>query len=588
MISSKRLLVVVAVLLMVAASAPAAAQPPSADAHKRGVINAALGRMSLEERVGQLFVREVYGASADDTSMASANQRDYGVDTPAEAVAKYQLGGVIYFSWSGNTEHPNQMATLSNGLQEVATSTGAKVPLIVATDQEGGVNQRMLEPATVFPGNMALGATRSTDLNAAQYRIIGDELNAVGVNTNFAPVLDVNTNPVNPVTGVRSYGERPDLVGEFGAIATRQLQDAGVSATLKHFPGGGDRDVDSHTGLPIGTYDRQTLDEFHLAPFKEAIDAGADMVMSVHMILEAVDPEVPATLSPAVLTGILREELGFDGVIITDALNMAAVREHWSDDRVPVLALKAGADMLLMPPDFQLAYEAVLDAVRSGELKQSRINESVRRILEMKYDRGLFHDPFTPGARVGEVVGAPEHLAVAEDIARAATTIVRNDGILPLEAGTGTSTLVVGPSGSAPGTIGSQLGDRGLDVTVQTTSQQPTQTHRAAAVAVAEEVDLVVATTSNAWQNTNQVGLVEDLRATGTPVLVVATQTPYDLGHFPEVNAYVATYGSRTVSLTGAVEVLFDESPPSGRLPVHIPTADGEGVLYPYGHGLEY
>lgn len=584
----RRTLVLALTLLLISSlAAPAFARnspPPHAE---RGLIESTIARMSVEEKVGQLFWTRAYGASAHDDSYAAQNHADYGVDTAAEVVEKYHLGGILYFAWAGNTDHPAQMAELSNGLQETATDLPSGVPLSLSIDQEGGIVARMLEPATVFPGNMALGATRDTELAEEQWRITGQELRATGVNTNFAPVVDVNTNPVNPVIGVRSFGETPDLVGELGAVATDAMQAEQVSATLKHFPGHGDTEVDSHYGLPIVTYDRATLDEIHLDPFRDAIAAEPDAIMTAHMIVEAIDPELPATLSEEVLTGLLREELGYEGVIVTDSLGMAGVREEWGDDQVPVLALQAGADVLLNPPDMDTAYEAVIDAVETGEISEERLNESVRRILEMKVERGLFEDPYAEVDAVSELVGTEENLEVADEIARSAATVVRNDAeVLPLTGDEG-RTLVVGPTAGQPSHVADELADRGLETTAQSTALQPSESQRAQAVAEAEDRDLVVVTTHSAWQYQAQQQLVEDLVATGTTVVVVATRDAYDLGHLTDVDTYTTTYGNRPVSLSGAVEVLFGEVEPRGTLPVTIPDADGE-VLYPFGHGVSY
>jgi beta-N-acetylhexosaminidase len=586
------LLVALLALLIAALLAPAAAaQPrPAPPSHAgTGLIESTLARMTLEEKVGQLFWTRAYGASAHDTSYAAQNRADYGVDTPAEVVEKYHLGGVLYFAWAGNTDSPQQIAELSNGLQEVALAQPSGVPLSLSIDQEGGIVARMLEPATVFPGNMALGATRDTDLAAQQWSITGAELRAVGVNTNFAPVADVNTNAQNPVIGVRSFGEDPALVGELATIATRQLQDEGVSATLKHFPGHGDTEVDSHYGLPIVTYDRQTLEDIHLAPFADAITADPDAIMTAHMIVEAVDPDLPATLSEKVLTGLLREEMGFDGVIVSDSLGMAGVREFWGDDRVPVLTLLAGADVLLNPPDMDVAYDAVIEAVGSGELREERIDESVRRILRMKLDRGMFDDPYTSSAAVDDTVGIPAHLAVADEIADRAVTLVRNeDATLPLDPATTPELLVTGPSAGNPALFGQELASRGFSTTVQTTAATPTAAQRNAAVAAAQDADLVVVPANNAWRSAGQQQFVRELVDTGTPVVVVGTRDAYDVNRVPDVDAFVTTYGNRAVSLRAAARLLVGEVDPTGRLPVTIPTADGTATLYPYGHGLGF
>ncbi|HEY8339850.1 MAG TPA: glycoside hydrolase family 3 N-terminal domain-containing protein [Egibacteraceae bacterium] len=553
-----------------------------------------LARMSLEEKVGQLFWTRAYGSSAHDTSLAANNQADYGVDTPAQVVEKYHLGGVLYFAWAGNTDNPRQIAELSNGLQEVALGEDSRVPrpripLALTIDQEGGLVQRMLEPATVFPGNMPLGATWNEDLAAQQWDAIGEELAAIGVNMNFAPVVDVNTNPANPVINVRSFGEDPEMVGRFGTIATAAQQARGVGATLKHFPGYGDTETDSHYGLPLVTYDRDTLEDVHVKPFRDALAAEPDAIMTAHIIVEAIDPDMPATLSHDVLTGLLREELGYDGLIITDSLDMAGALEKFPPEvqpRVPLMAFQAGADVLLNPPNFDEVYTIVLDAARSGEISRRRLDESVARILRFKLERGLFDDPFVDVDEIEDHVGTPEHLAVADAIAEQAATVVRDDAdLLPLDAAGLGDTLVVGPSVGQPGVVASELSARGVSTTLRETGTTPTQAQIDGAVAAAQDADLVVVTTYNGWRTAAQQTLVDALIDTGTPVIVVATRDAYDLMAMPDVETYVATYGNRPVSLRGAVRVLLGEVEARGRLPVRIPAPDG-GVLYPIGHGL--
>jgi beta-N-acetylhexosaminidase len=549
-----------------------------------------LAGMSLDERVGQLFWTRVHGAHAHDTAFATQNQADYGVDTAAQVVEKYKLGGVLYFSWAGNTDHPKQTAALSDSLQDVALNdTG--VPLSLAIDQEGGLVQRLLAPATVYPGSMALGATRDQDLAVAQWQALGEEMRAVGVNIDFAPVVDVNTNAQNPVIGVRSFGEDPDLVSGLAAIATRGLQSQNVSATLKHFPGHGDTARDSHINLPIVTYDRDTLETVHLAPFAEGIASGADALMTAHIMVEAIDPALPATLSHDVLTGLLRRQMSYDGLIVTDSLDMGAVRERWSDAQVPVLAFNAGADVLLNPPDMDVAHDAVLDAVRSGRITRRRLDASVLRILETKYRRGLFDDPYSAGADVMDHVGTPAHLGTADDIGRRAATVVTNDaGLLPLSAEDLGGVLVTGWGAGTTRTLSDAIAERGIKIARMETGATPDDTRVAEVAASAPGHDLVVVTTMAAGfaPSAQQQALVAALVDSGTPVVVVAVRNPYDIASLTDVDTYVATYGFQPASLRGAVDVLFGDAQPAGKLPVTIPTADGTDVLYPYGHGLTW
>src|SRR6478735_9221007 len=332
-------------VLCASVAVPAAATPKKSSDQ----IDATIATMSLEQKVGQLFVPYVTGGTADTVS--AENRTRFGVDTPAQAVAKFHLGGVIYFAWSANTDNPAQIAALSNGLQRANAAAGNTVPLSVATDQETGLVSRVGPPATVFPGAMALGAARDPKLTYDTYEITGEELRAIGINTDYAPDADVNINPANPVIGVRSFGSRPGLVAELVSAAVEGLQGARVSATAKHFPGHGDTGEDSHTSLPVIRHTRPQWEEIDAPPFRAAIEAGVDAIMTAHISFPAFEPTGdPSTLNNNVLTGLLRRELGFQGVIATDSLRMAGVRELYGDAEIPVRALEAGADVLLDPP----------------------------------------------------------------------------------------------------------------------------------------------------------------------------------------------------------------------------------------------
>ena len=389
-----------AVALCVAAvgAVPASATPEPAG-HGRGAagpersVAAALRLMSTQEKVGQLFTQNVYGSDA--TTPDARNLPLYGVASPAEVVRKYHLGGVIYFAWTDSVKDPAQITALSNGLQRAAIGSGAHIPLTVGTDQEQGVVTRVGPPATQFPGSMALGASRSTADARTAAAITGRELKAMGINVDYAPDADVNVNPLNPVIGTRSFSSDPALVSAMvSAQVTGYQKDAGIVATPKHFPGHGDTATDSHTGIPVITHTREQWLRTDAPPFKAAISAGADMIMSGHLVVPALDPSGdPATLSKPILTGILRQELGFKGVITTDSLAMQGVREKYGDGEVAVRAVLAGADSLMMAPDMDAAYGSVLSAVQSGRISQRRLDESVARILLLKLRRGILTPP---------------------------------------------------------------------------------------------------------------------------------------------------------------------------------------------------
>jgi beta-N-acetylhexosaminidase len=563
-------------------------------------VEAALARMSLPEKIGQLFTTYVYGrdATAPAAADATANRREYGVDTPAQVVSKYHLGGVIYFAWSHNLESPGQVVTLSNGLQAAATGSGAGVPLAVSTDQENGIISRLPAPSTQLPGNMALGAGRSVLDAYNSARITGRELRVVGINQAWAPVADVNVNPANPVIGVRSFSSDPTLAAALTAAQVAGFQlGAGTAAAAKHFPGHGDTATDSHTGLPVISHSRAEWSRVDAPPFRAAIAAGVDVIMSAHIVVPALDPSGdPATLSRPIMTGLLRGELGYRGVIVTDSLGMAGVRQKYGDDRVPVLALKAGVDMLLMPPNLDVAYNAVLGAVASGELTEKRIDESVRRILMVKQRRGVLSRPIVDVSAVARTVGSPEHLSAARDITDRTVTAVRNDaGLLPY-AGAGHSVLVTGWNTATFNNVpalATDLAAYGASTTSLVTGL-PTDAKIAEAVTAAGAHDLTVVLTQNAWSTTTdpnrrQQSLVRALLATGKPVVVVAVRDPYDIAYLPDITTYLATYSYTPIAMESLARVLLGIVAPRGRLPVAIPSTDvPPTVLYPFGHGLRW
>ena len=557
-----------------------------------------VSKMTLKERVGQLFMTQAHGETADTQAPAdvAANQAAYGVDNGAELIERYQLGGVIYFAWSNSVNNPDQIAGLSNGMQDAALSQRPEVPALVAVDQEGGIVARIGPPATELPGNMALGATRRTVDAQTAASISGSELEALGINWNFAPVADVNVNPANPVIGVRSFGADPSLVADMAAAQVRGYQDNGIAAAGKHFPGHGDTATDSHTGIPVIDHTRQEWQAVDKPPFSAAIDEGVRAIMSAHIVVPSLDPSGdPATLSKPIMKGILRQEMGYDRVVITDALGMQGVRDKYGDERVPVLALKAGVDMLLMPPDLDLAYNAVLDAVRSRELTPERINTSVKRILRLKWELGLVDAPYVDVSDVPNVVGTAAHRAAAQDLTDRTTTLVKNDGdVLPLTPGSDQDVLVTGwgaGTPSATSTIATKMQQRGATTQVLETGANPSEEQITASVAAAEANDVTVVASYRAWQDTSagQRELVRRLTATGKPLVAVAVRDAYDIAYYPEVPDYLATYSWTSVSLESLVRVLYGEVNPQGKLPVTIPTADDpDTALYPFGHGLDY
>ncbi|MER6402682.1 glycoside hydrolase family 3 protein [Streptomyces viridosporus] len=584
--------------LAAAGTVHAAAGPSAPDDRK---LRALISRMTLEEKVGQLFVMRVYGHSATDPDQADvdANLKEIGVRTAAELLAKYRVGGIIYFAWAHNTREPHQIADLSNGIQKASLGLPRGLPVLISTDQEHGIVARVGEPATLFPGAMAVGAGGSRSDARTLGRIAGRELRAMGIRQDYAPVADVNVDPANPVIGVRSFGSEPEAVARLVAAEVAGYQGSGVAATAKHFPGHGDTVDDSHAKLPYIHHTREQWERLDAPPFRAAIAAGIDSIMTAHIVVPALDDaEDPATLSRPILTGILREELGYDGVVVTDSLGMEGVRTKYGDDRVPVLALKAGVDQLLNPPSLDVAWNAVLRAVRDGELTEDRLDASILRILRLKTKLGLFKDPFVSHAGVDRTVGTRPHLAAADRIAERTTTLLVNErGLLPLSRRRRPKLLVVGADPASPsgttgpptGVLAGALTELGFTATALSTGTAPSAATIATAVAAAREADAVVVGTYNVTAGSSQKRLVEQLLATGTPVVAVAIRNPYDVAHLPGVPAYLATYSWTDVELRAAARVIAGRVDPRGTLPVPVQRADDPAtVLYPVGHGLGY
>jgi beta-N-acetylhexosaminidase len=599
----------------VVALIPAAAASAAGHGQDRWIAKK-IRAMSLEEKVGQLFVANVFGERADTTAPAdvAANQAMYGpeVSNAQDLVDAYKLGGIVYFRWTNNLNEPRQIAALSNGVQRAALGQRARIPMLISTDQEHGVVSRVWAPATEFPGNMALGATRRPGDAFDAARATAEELKALGIRQNYAPVADVNINPLNPVIGVRSFGERPELVSWLTAAAVAGTERSGVSATLKHFPGHGDTIEDSHTGVPWIHHTREQWEETDAPPFRAGIAAGADMVMTAHVIMPKLQSDCdevteegcdPATLDHEILTGLLREELGYRGVVVTDALNMAGVREKYGDERIPVLALKAGVDMPMMVDtttdtvSLEVSYNAVLDAVRSGELTEERIDESVHRVLELKLDRGLFRHPFVNERKAPRKLGTARHLAAAGRVGDHSVTLVKNEGgLLPLAPGAAQKVLVTGyrsvsnTSDAQPAArLAAALDGHGVTTELFETGSAPDAATIAAAAAKADASDVVLVATANASGSAAQRGLVEALVATGKPVVLVATRNPYDIAPLTQVPGYIASYSWTRPAMQAVARAMIGKLNPVGRLPVRIPAADDpNATLYPYGHGLGF
>lgn len=529
----------------------------------RRSVDKIMAAMSTEEKVGQLLMIGFGGTEVNPQIDMWVRER--------------RVGGVALFA--RNIVNLQQTVRFTQQLQALANDG---VPLFLALDQEGGNVIRVKEGAILLPGNMALGATRSPTLAFVSGQALAVDLKLLGFNMNLAPVLDVNSNPKNPVIGVRSYGEKPELVGELGAWYVRGQQEMGVAAVAKHFPGHGDTISDSHYAMPSIHANLQRLTDMELRPFQEAMNAGLDAVMTAHIALPNVaeKKDIPATLSKTVLTDVLRKRMGFDGVVITDGLEMQGIIENYGTGRAAVLAILAGADMpmvLWTPKKKEEVYQSLLTAVRTGEISAERLDESVRRILTVKQRRGLFERKAVVTEDVVRRANKnPLHEQVAARIAREAVTLVRNHGdVLPLRSVRYRKVLVLAP----PGPFGEEL-EREPNVTLLSTAFIPSRERReqdiAKAIAQGKDADLLIVGVVNRYHVDMARRISEALSS--VPTTMVSFASPYYLEILPNVDAYVCTYSYLDGAQHAAVDALLGRAPMTGRLPITIPG------FYQYGH----
>ncbi|HET9001069.1 MAG TPA: beta-N-acetylhexosaminidase [bacterium] len=507
--------------------------------------------MNPDALVGQLFTVDFSGPEPSDEI--------------ERLIVDGGVGGVILFD--KNVEGPGQIARLTNALQRLASEAGHP-PLLVSVDQEGGPVVRLR--GTWFPSAMAFGAAADETLAARAAEATARELRAAGIHLNFAPVLDVNSNPANPVIGVRSYGEDPARVARLGVAAIAGTQSAGVLATAKHFPGHGDTLLDSHLALPIVSHRRDRLDAVELLPFREAVHAGVAAVMTAHVVYPALDPDHPATLSARIIA-LLRKEWGFGGLVVSDSMRMQAIAGRHAPGDAAVQAVRAGVDVVLALGAVEAQWEA-LDAVRAaardGRIPAGRIREAAERIGAAKRRLGLFDRARVSEADAERLAGCPSHLALADQVAAAAATlVVTRDGIIPLPPG--------------PVYVAAGLASR------ETTDRLAGALHAAGRPATTVALDgdgrweargsgrgAIVVPIGGAIgedpSRRDRVRQVTQAAARQGPTVAVAVDVPYPLTAVDPTCACLAVYGADPASLKAAADVLAGTVPAQGRLPVTV------------------
>ena len=599
--SSALATVLFAGIVLVAGAQPAR---PALDRATDRWVRQVLRTLTLDQKVGQLL------SSSFESSYLATDTVEF--ERLARLVQQYHVGGLHVFG--GSEAAPSVMLNpaystvrLGRPLDAAATLNRlqalAAVPLLNSADFEGGAGFR-LAGATAFPRAMAFGAAGDERLAYEAGRITAVESRAIGIHVDFGPVVDVNNNARNPVINTRSFGEDPQKVGALGAAVVRGLRDGGMLATLKHFPGHGDTDVDSHLGLPVIRHPRERLDQVELPPFRAGIAAGAEAVMTAHIELPALDPEpgTPTTLSRAVVTGLLRGELGFEGLIYTDSMSMHAVAKTLPPGPAAVRAVKAGNDVVLHSPDDVAAFEAVKAAIASGEIDAAQVDRSVERIVRAKARLGLHKARLVSLDAIPAVVGARAHAAVADEVSRRSITLLKDEGSqVPLRAPREASVLCLSvldyPAGwgvAAPSrTFLPELRLRWPNVAAVELSDRTTPGELELVRAMASRYDAIVAavfvrTASFSGRMDLAAPVVRLLQDVGrnsasrnTPFAAVFFGNPYVATFLPDLPAVLITYDFYDRAEASAVRALAGEAAITGRLPIALPG------LFPVGHGLE-
>ena len=563
-----------------------------------------LKNLSLEEKVGQLFMIRM--------RVELLNGRSPGYFELRNSIRKYHIGSLAMSAppqaRARDGRRRLEVVTLLNQLQEES-----KLPLLVAGDFERGVLPAHLFGTTVFPHAMAFGAAGSLAYAEAFGRITAQESRALGVHWNLFPVADVNSNPANPIIGTRAFGANPKQVGDLVAAYIRGARANGMLTTAKHFPGHGNTATDSHVAVPVVNDDWDYLHAVDLPPFQKAIGAGVDAVMTAHVRVLALDPDPGrvATTSPAIVTGLLKKELGFSGIVVTDALDMTGLVGLYAKNpgRVAVDAFKAGSDVLTEPYNLDACYRAMLDAVRTGEIGQERLDASVLKILQAKASLGLEKSRLVDVAAIPRLVGSPESIAAGQRISDAAITLVRDNGkVLPLRDGGSDKRLRVVSQGKAQPDLlviilcDNRHGEDGrvLERQIRKRSPDARVVYIDPRVAAARS-DEVLSAADRALQvvvgvyvvpsaarsrtvargQKNSASLPDSTAKLLSRILARATEktavlamgTPYLTEDFPTIQNYICTFSNATVSEISAARALFGEIPIPGHLPVNLSNA---------------
>lgn len=606
-----------------------------------------MSSLTLREMILQMLMVDFRYWDEDPSDEVEAQNFTAMNDQVRQVLTDYHFGGVIYFAQ--NLEGTEQSFLLTQAIQGTVAESGG-IPMLICADQEGGSVYR-LATGTALPGNMALSAAGSLDYASLSGEIIGGELRALGINTNLAPVVDVNSNPANPVIGLRSFGDDGAVVGQMASALIEGMNQTGVIGCAKHFPGHGDTAVDSHYGLPMVDKALEQLRSCELLPYEILIEQGVDMIMTAHILYPQLEqgrvlsnktgnPEaLPATMSHAIVTELLKQDMGFEGIVITDAMNMAGITDAWDPVQATVQAIRAGVDMVCMPCELTSledlkTLDAIVDgvcaAVADGSITMNRIDDAVRRILRVKQRRGILDWEAEDASleHALEVVGSAANREAERQIAAAAVTVVENKhDTLPLVLNANSRVLMLVPHDNerAQMLLGwNRAAEAGLipeGAQVQAICFDETSTPET----LREEIDWADTLILNSevsrpdrlngghWVSACPLQTIAYAKAQGKTVIVQSVDRPYDVQSYGEADAVLAVYGCKgsgldptevlTGGLTGSsmafgpnivagIEVIFGVFGAQGRLPVSIPRFENgaftQEILYERGWGLTY
>ena len=606
-----------------------------------------IANMTLDEKIGQMLMLEFRYWEDENGELKEVTELNEDIKN---AIIKYKVGGIILFA--ENVHDTEQTTKLTHNIQKAAIENGLD-PLLISIDQEGGIVVR-LGTGTSLPGNMALGATKDKKLAYEYGKIIADEIKALGINVNLAPVMDTNNNPNNPVIGLRSISSDPKLVGELGSEVVKGIQDQGVSAAIKHFPGHGDTETDSHLGLPVVDKTYEEVEKLELVPFKKAADDGVDMIMTAHISYPKLEKDtaiskkdgsvvgIPATLSDDIITGIIREKMNYDGIVITDAMKMQAIADHFGEEDAVVMAIKAGVDIPLMPALLQKnadleKLDNIVGRIKNeldlGNITEKQIDNSVYRILDLKYRRGIldldqYNKPLEEKIdNALKVVGNKEHFDKQREITDRAITVTKNlNDTLPLYPKAGDKVLIYTPYENeipgfkygfeklqAEGVINKEVV---LDVfTFENYKENP---HEAEDLIkpYAKDYDYIIGVSEigragqlskDEWLAQIPDMLTSYAKENNKKSTIISIGKPYDLDRYKNSDAHVLAYGSKGMDPTEkgkdpvktfgpnipfSLDVIFGKVASTGKLPVDVPGLTdnyeyNDEITYKLGYGLE-